>query len=118
MGYTEVFTGIAVAELDAALAWYERLIGRPPDLVPNDDEGAWQLVGAGWVYVVRDAERAGKGLVTLLVRDLDELVAELAGRDIDTGEVETIPEAVKRVRISDPEGNTITFGQPLGRPEA
>ena len=88
-------------------------MGRPPDLVPNDNEGAWQIVGAGWIYVVGDAERAGNGLLTLLVDDLDELIAELARRGIEAGEIDTIPGAVRRIRIEDPEGNSVAFGQPL-----
>jgi len=28
-----VFAGIAVAHYDAALAWYERLLGWPPDVI-------------------------------------------------------------------------------------
>ncbi|HEY4429287.1 MAG TPA: hypothetical protein VGN08_13885 [Solirubrobacteraceae bacterium] len=33
---THLFAGISVADRDAAAAWYERLTGRPPDLIPND----------------------------------------------------------------------------------
>ncbi|MEA2421644.1 MAG: hypothetical protein QOF55_743, partial [Thermoleophilaceae bacterium] len=38
---TEVFAGIAVSDHALALPWYERLFGRPPDLIPNDNESAW-----------------------------------------------------------------------------
>lgn len=60
MAYTEVFSGVAVADLEAALAWYEHLMGRPPDLIPNDNEGAWQIVGAGWVYLRNGASRPAR----------------------------------------------------------
>lgn len=30
----------------------------------------WQLTEAGWLYLVADADRAGKALFTLLVNDL------------------------------------------------
>jgi hypothetical protein len=40
-------------------------------MLPNDDEAAWQLTGGGWLYVLRDAERAGMAVVTLLVDDFD-----------------------------------------------
>ncbi|HEY8770400.1 MAG TPA: hypothetical protein VIM03_07640, partial [Thermoleophilaceae bacterium] len=80
MAFTEVFAGIAVADIGSARAWYERLTGRPPDMLPNENEAAWQLAGQGWIYLVSDRERAGKALVTLLVDDLDAQVAELAER--------------------------------------
>src|SRR5207237_561614 len=71
MAVTHVFAGIPVAHRDAAVGWYERLVGRPPDLVPNDDEAAWRLTETGWMYVVADPGRVGSALHTLLVDDLD-----------------------------------------------
>jgi len=32
-----VFAGIATADLDVALPWYERLLGRPPTMRPHDN---------------------------------------------------------------------------------
>ena len=54
MPFTEVFAGIAVRDRDAAIEFYERLLGGPPTMRPNDDEAAWQLTGGGWLYVLRD----------------------------------------------------------------
>jgi catechol 2,3-dioxygenase-like lactoylglutathione lyase family enzyme len=114
MAFTEVFAGLAVADLPAALAWYERLLGRPPDLVPNWNEAAWQLTENGWIYVVGDSTRAGKGLLTLLVDDVDERIAEFAERGLAPVTIETLPNVVRKATIADPEGNQITLGQPLG----
>ncbi len=49
-----------------------KTLGAPPTMLPNDDEAAGQLTGGGWLYVLRDADRAGRAVVTLLVDDLDE----------------------------------------------
>jgi predicted enzyme related to lactoylglutathione lyase len=106
-----VFGGLAVADHDAALGWYERLFGRAPDLVPKEGDAAWQLTDTAWVYVVADAQRAGRGLVTVLVDDLDALAGSLAERGLELGPIETVPGAVRRARITDPEGNRITFGE-------
>jgi predicted enzyme related to lactoylglutathione lyase len=113
MDYTEVFGGLAVADYPAALAWYERLFGRPADLVPNWNEAAWQLTESGWVYVVGDSTRAGKGLLTLLVEDLDDRIAEFAERGLAPLRIDTLPNLVRKATITDPEGNQITLGQPL-----
>ena len=66
MAISYVFAGIATAHYAAALPWYERLFGRAPDMLPQDGEAAWQLTETGWIYLVGDAVRAGKGLLTLL----------------------------------------------------
>ena len=114
MAVTFVFAGIPVADYDAARPWYERLIGRAPDMLPHDREAAWQLSETGWIYVVADAERAGKALVTILVDDLDDHVVGLAERGIVVEPIDTVPGAVRRTTVVDPEGNRVTFAQPFG----
>jgi predicted enzyme related to lactoylglutathione lyase len=113
MAITFLFAGVPVADYEAARPWYERLIGREPDMLPHDHEAAWQLSETGWIYVVADAERAGRALVTILVDDLDEWIAGLAERGIACEPIETLPRKVRRTAVVDPEGNRIAFGQPL-----
>jgi catechol 2,3-dioxygenase-like lactoylglutathione lyase family enzyme len=105
-----VFAGIPVADLAAGLDWWERLLGRPPDMRPNDDEAVWRLAESSSVYVVRDTERAGNGLVTLFVDDLDGMLAGMAERGIEAGEVGTKP-GVRVVTVADPEGNRVQLGE-------
>jgi catechol 2,3-dioxygenase-like lactoylglutathione lyase family enzyme len=114
MGISVAFAGIAVADYETARAWYERLLGREPDMVPTEGEAAWQLAEAGWLYVVADAERAGSSLLTLLVDDLDEHLAQLAGRRLFPDGSQMIPGVVRKATFTDPDGNLVTFGQSLG----
>src|SRR4051794_16689042 len=113
MRVTELFVGVPVADYDVALEWYERLLGGPPAFFPNDHEAVWQLAEHGWIYVVVDADRAGRALVTILVDDIRAHVADLAARGIDTSVTTDIP-SVLRAELTDPEGNRVTFAQPLG----
>ncbi len=106
-----LFAGIAVADYPAARAWYERLFGRPADLVPHEREVAWQVADAGWIYVVEDAPRAGRALVTLIVDDLDEHVAGLAQRGLNTAAIEPVGPTGRQAAITDPEGNQISFAE-------
>jgi glyoxalase/bleomycin resistance protein/dioxygenase superfamily protein len=101
-------------DLDPPRAWYERLLGRPPDLIPNETEVAWQLASTAWIYVVVDAERAGRGLVTALVGDLDALVAEVAARGIAPEGTEELAGVGRKAAFADPAGNRIVFAQ-VGR---
>jgi len=104
---------IAVADLDAALAWYERLFGRPADSLPMDGLAEWHLTGSGGIQLVRDADHAGKSVTTLIVDDLEKQVADLVSRDLDGGAI-TTGDVARFAVISDPEGNTITFAEPIG----
>jgi catechol 2,3-dioxygenase-like lactoylglutathione lyase family enzyme len=112
MAATHVFAGIPVSDIEAAVGWYTRLFGRPPDLVPHAQEAAWRLTDTGWVYVVADAPRAGTASHTVLVDDLDAFRAELEARGIAPGPVETIGAGVRRTTIGDPDGNRFSAGQP------
>jgi catechol 2,3-dioxygenase-like lactoylglutathione lyase family enzyme len=109
-----LFAGVPVADYPSGRDWYESFFGRPPDLVPNDNEVAWQVTAEGWVYVVGDAERAGNALVTILVADLDDRLAALASRGIGPGDVESYPNGVRKVTFADPDGNSIALGQVPG----
>jgi hypothetical protein len=112
---TYVFAGIPVVDRDAAAGWYERLVGRPPDLIPNDDEAAWRLTDTGWIYIVVDAKRAGSALNTVLVDDLDEFLAGLAERAIRGSSVAMIGGDVRTTLVTDPDGNRLQIGQPPTR---
>src|SRR5262245_22367930 len=112
MATKHLFAGIGVADYPAMREWYERFMGRPADLVPNEIEVCWQLTDTAWVYVMEDAERAGKAFVTFLVDDLDAQLAELAQRGIASGPVDTLSNGTRTVVVTDPEGNTIQLGQP------
>ncbi|HEY1368776.1 MAG TPA: VOC family protein [Gaiellaceae bacterium] len=106
-----VFAGLPASDFRASAAWYERLVGRPPDLRPNEDEAAWRLTDTGWIYVVEDAGRAGNALLTVLVEDLETHVAELAARGLATQPIEIVPEVGRKAAIADPDGNLVTFAE-------
>jgi hypothetical protein len=91
--------------------WYERFLGRPPDMAPNEKERTWQLTDDGWIYVVGGAHRAGRGLTTLLVYDLDSRIGELNERGIETGEIERLNESTRKLVVTDPDGNQIQVGE-------
>jgi catechol 2,3-dioxygenase-like lactoylglutathione lyase family enzyme len=113
MRVTHLFAGIAAADYDASVAWYERLLGRPPDMLPREQEAVWRLSGTGWVYVVGDAVRAGGGMLTLLVDDLDAHLAGIAARGLVAGAVQP-GGGGRKATIADPDGNTVTFAQVPG----
>jgi len=111
MAMEVLFAGVRVREFAAANDWYGRLFGRPADIVPNDDEVMWRVADGAWLYVIRDATRAGNSLVTICVTDLEEAVAELADRDIALGSITPVGDAGRKARGQDPDGNSIDLIQ-------
>lgn len=113
MAVTNVFTSMPVRDIEAAVVWYERLVGRAPDMIPNDWEAAWRLTDTAWIYVVADPPRAGSSYCTLLLDDIDGFVHAVAEHGIACDPIETMAEVgVRRTVVTDPDGNRIQLGQP------
>jgi catechol 2,3-dioxygenase-like lactoylglutathione lyase family enzyme len=105
-----LFAGIPVSDYAAALAWYERLLGSPPSLFPNDAEAVWELAEHRLVYIVQRPEHAGHAMHTIIVDDLDTRVAETGQRGLEPAKRETYPNGVRKITYADPDGNEIGFG--------
>ena len=107
---TDLFAGLAVRDFRAALPWYERLFGGKPAFLPHDTEAVWEVAEHRFVYVVEQPPRAGGGLVTLFVDDLDARVAGMAERGVEPAQRETYDNGVRKVTYHDPDGNEIGVG--------
>jgi len=103
-----LFAGLRVADLAVAREFYERLLGRPPDLVPNRTEAAWRLTGSGWICLYEEpGEPVGSAPTTLLVAGLDAFLAAAAARGIELGPVRTLGSGARQSVIVDPDGNRL-----------
>ena len=109
-----VFAGLVVANRDQAADWYARLIGRPADMLPNDSEAAWQLVGSASLYLLEQPQRAGRGVLTLVIDDLDAMLAEIAARGLAPGPVEDVGTAGRKSVLTDRDGNTVSIVELAG----
>lgn len=112
MKIDNAIASIAVKDLKAASAWYEKLLGRPADSTPMPEVAEWKFERGGWLQVYQLPERAGAGSCTLAVSDIAEVKAHLQTMAIDTSE-STSGETVKTVMITDPDGNHLAFAQAI-----
>lgn len=108
--FLDVFAGVAVSEFNAALAWYERLLGAAPAFLPHDTEAVWELAEHRYLYIVQQPERAGHALQMLFVDDIGAAVAEAAERGLRPVRQEEFGAGVRKVTYRDPDGNEIAFG--------
>lgn len=116
MTVEHLFAGIPVSDRGVAVGFYERVFGRPPDLVPNDQEAAWQVTDSGWVCLYAGGGPAASAPHTLLVDDLDGFLSDVAARGIVSGPVEAIGPSVRQIVITDPDGNRLKVGQVEAEP--
>ncbi len=113
MNFQNALAGIAVNDIDAAMAWYEGLIGRPPDIRPLSHVAAWQFPQGGWIEVFKDETRAGHSLVIFAVVSLDSQLADLAEKGIPVSHLTPSADIGEVAMINDPDGNQIVFAGPL-----
>lgn len=104
-----LFAGVRVRDLAAARSWYEQLLGEP-SFFPNDTEVVWTLAENRSVYIEQDRARAGNGLVTVIVDDLDALMADVKSRGLEPAEIETYSNGVRKAIYRDGDGNEVGFG--------
>jgi catechol 2,3-dioxygenase-like lactoylglutathione lyase family enzyme len=105
-----LFAGIPVSDYAAALAWYERLLGAPPSSFPNDTEAVWELAEHRLMFIIQRPEHSGHAMHTIIVDDLDILMAEIAQRGLEPAKRETYSNGVRKTTYVDPDGNEIGFG--------
>lgn len=106
-----IYAGIAVADFEAGVAWYSKLMGRAPDDRPMPQLAQWRNMGKAGLQVWDDADRAGKSLATIVVPVLATERERLAAEGIGfTMEAEGDFGRVAKLR--DPEGNEIALAEP------
>jgi predicted enzyme related to lactoylglutathione lyase len=105
-----LFAGIPVSDFAAALAWYEKLLGSPPSSFPHDTEAVWELAEHRLLFIVQRPEHSGHAMHTLIVDDLDSVMAEISQRGLEPARQETYPNGVRKTTFVDPDGNEIAFG--------
>jgi hypothetical protein len=108
--FLDLFAGIRVSDYETAKAWYERLLGAEPSFIAHATEAVWELAEHRWLFIEEDPGGAGKALHTILVDDLDALVAEIASRGIEPDERVTYSDGARKVIYRDRDGNEIGFG--------
>jgi hypothetical protein len=106
----DLFAGLPVSDYRRALEWYPRLLGDVETFDPHDSERVYTLAEHRYVYVVRHPERAGHGLVTLFVDDLDGFVDAATARGVEPTQRETYDNGVRKITYHDPEGNEVGIG--------
>ncbi len=108
MSIVNALAGIMVTNFDTSVAWYERLLNRPPDTRPMDGLAEWKLPDGAWIQVYQDRDRAGFSSVTLVVDGFEEQLEQLRAKQIPLGDI-TSSDAVKTVIVKDPSGNRVVF---------
>ena len=102
MSIKNALASVAVRDLRAAVQWYEKVLGKPPDSRPMSEVAEWKFERGGWLQIYQLPARAGSGSFTLTVSDIDHHVTQLNKLGIDTSQ-RSSGDKVKTLMISDPD---------------
>ena len=107
--------GIRTGDLAGARVWYERILGRPPDLVPADGVYEWRLAPGAWLQLIAgEPAEPGIGQIARLgVAEIGAARAALEAAGARAGEVTTIPDVVAICDVEDPFGNALSIYEDL-----
>jgi ketosteroid isomerase-like protein len=112
MSIKNALASVPVRNLAAAVQWYEKLFGRPPEPRHSPDVAEWKFEMGGWLQVYQNAQRAGSGSFSLTVSSLAEHVAAFKTCGLETDQQMTT-EKFKLVMLKDPDDNSIAFVEAL-----
>lgn len=108
MSMQNVMASLWVSDLQAASAWYTKLLGRGPTEMPSDGLLEWEFPGGGWLQVFLKPDKAGSGSITIVEDDLETRVASLQTAHIRVDrEVES--DTTSLAIVEDPDGNRVVF---------
>lgn len=109
-----IFASATVSNFDEALVWYEKLMGRPADSKPIPGMAQWRNMGGAGLQVWQDDERAGNGIITIVVPALEVELERLSRLGLQlANKIEGDFGAV--AQIFDDEGNRINLAEPPKR---
>lgn len=110
--FASVVAVLPVTDHAKAVSWYEKWIGRGPDVEPMEGVAEWQLAENAWIQVSVDPGSTGNTTVVVGVMDLDAQREACAAADVAVGEVNDYG-FVRTADAVDPAGNKITFVQEI-----
>ena len=106
---TSVTVGLPARDLNAARAWYERVLGKVADIEPVPGILEFEVHPGSWLQL-HDGDRT---VFRIGVKDVEAARGRLATMGIDVGPIERIEAVIAFFEFADPDGNLLSLYQVL-----
>jgi predicted enzyme related to lactoylglutathione lyase len=111
MQITDFTVGLAVSDLPAARAWYEKVFELgDPSLLPMEGVAEYNL-GSFWLQLDSVEVRESSTVLRLGVEDIDAEHARFAELGVDADEITRIPDLLSYFDFRDIDGNVLSLYQ-------
>ena len=114
----EVISALEVTDLDRSVKWYQDVFGF--EIILDLREMGWvelstpvkgSMIGLGTPQPDEKARTNGGSKISFGVRDIEAVRKRLATKGIKVPEIVDIPDTVRLLEFSDPDGNTLMLHQ-------
>lgn len=105
------YAAMFVTDIGNSSEFYSRILEREPDDKPLATFVQWRESGGAGVQLLQNPAKAGSGVMTIVVPDLDATKLRLHVDRIELSSIEQ-GEFGKSTHRTDPDGNIITFTEP------
>ena len=106
-----LYAAMFVKNIASSSQFYSSVLGREPDDRPTDTLIQWRGFGSAGIQLFQDPSKAGKSIMTLVVRDLAATKSVLDAQRIKIGPIQQ-GDFGKIAHVTDPDGNVITLAEP------
>jgi hypothetical protein len=111
MALRKIYAHLSCNDLQASAVWFGVLFGRKPDAEPMAHLAEWHHGIEAGFQLFQNADAAGKGTLTLIVKGLGAERERLA--ELRPGPVEHA-DTVDIFRMRDVDGNLVVLAEPRG----
>jgi hypothetical protein len=109
----KIMPGLPMSDVPSGVAWYRDLLGFSVNY-QQDDIGVIDRDKARILLIARTEKHTGIGSCYVYVNDADALYTEFRAKGVPVAkEPVSQPWGLREFEVIDPEGNSITFGQPF-----
>ncbi len=106
-----LYAAMFVKNIASSSEFYSKVLGRGPDDKPMDTLVQWRGFGSAGIQLFQDPSKAGKGIMTIVVPDLDATKSLLDTHSIEIDQIQQ-GDFGKISHLADPDGNVITLAEP------
>jgi len=111
MTIAAIYAQLCCSDLKRSSEWFSAVFDRKPDATPMAGLAEWHHQQSAGFQLYEERANAGRGTLTLIVKDLEGEHSRLVAAGLKPGEIEPA-DYTTIMRLRDPDENLVVLAQP------